>query len=266
MTSDFPRVGKGPEARPGKEDFNPGREWLSFVIPAKEEAAYIQRSLEQLVAARTQGGLDIRLIVVDGASADDTVRRSQLADLVVTDCALAAKSIGHARNVGASRSESELIFHTDADVLIPNLAGFLDGVATAFENPDVIGVTAPVVPYPWDARPLDRVMHKLINLAVRCAIPLGAFLALGECQIVRRDAFIAIGGYDGSIILGEDRDFLQRLAKYGRVVYLSDLRVLHSARRYRKLGYRRVLFDYSREGLALMLGRPSPFQEWTPIR
>jgi hypothetical protein len=83
---------------------------------------------------------------------------------------------------------------------------------------------------------------------------------------VRRSAFEAIGGYDGEIILGEDRDFLQRLARHGRIAYLKDTPVCHSARRYRKLGYRRVLLAYFREGLALISGRPSPFKEWTPVR
>jgi GT2 family glycosyltransferase len=163
-------------------------------------------------------------------------------------------------------SGSELIFHTDADVLIPDLATFLCRIRAVFEDPRVVVATAPVVPYPWEARRLDRLMHALINLAVRSAVPFGAFLALGECQVVRRSAFEAIGGYDGSIVLGEDRDLLQRLARYGRVAYLRDLRVFHSARRYRKLGYRRVLRDYVREGWALATGRPSPFKEWTPVR
>jgi glycosyltransferase involved in cell wall biosynthesis len=241
-------------------------EWLSFVIPTKEEASYIGRTLKQLTAARARDALDIRLIVVDGGSTDSTVERAHLADLVVSDCPLACETIGHARNVGAAMSRSELIFHTDADVLIPDLTAFLRRVEFVFEDTEVAGATVPVVPYPWDARWLDRLMHTLINFAVRCAIPFGAFLALGECQIVRRTAFEAIGGYDGSIVLGEDRDFLQRLARYGRVVYLRDLRVIHSARRYRKLGYRRVLFDYMREGWALLTGRPSPFKEWTPVR
>jgi glycosyltransferase involved in cell wall biosynthesis len=240
--------------------------WLSFVIPTKEEGAYIDQTLRCLSGARERDSLDVSLIVVDGGSVDGTVERSALADLVVTDCPMACESIGHARNVGAAMSRSELIFHTDADVLIPDLAVFLGRVEAAFDDPDVACVTVPVVPYPWDARLLDRFMHALINLAVRCAVPFGAFLALGECQIVRRAAFDAVGGYDGSIALGEDRDFLERIARHGRVAYLSDLRVLHSARRYRKLGYRRVLADYAREGWALLTGRPSPFQEWTPVR
>jgi len=109
-------------------------------------------------------------------------------------------------------------------------------------------------------------MHALINASVRWAVPFGAFLALGECQIVRRSVFEAMGGYDGSIVLGEDRDFLQRLARHGRIAYLRETPVYHSARRYKKLGYRRVLFAYFREGLALISGRPSPFTEWTPVR
>lgn len=254
----------GPSA--GGRDQDTRSPWLSFVIPTKEEAAYIGKTLELLTAARARNSLDFSLIVVDGGSTDGTAECARLADLVVSDCPLASETIGHARNVGAAMSQSELIFHTDADVLVPNLAVFLRRVEHAFRDRDVAGVTVPVVPYPWDARPLDRIMHALINLAVRLAIPLGAFLALGECQIVRRSAFEAIEGYDGSIVLGEDRDFLQRLARYGRIVYLRDLRVLHSARRYRKVGYGRVLFDYTREGWALLTGRPSPFKEWTPVR
>lgn len=241
-------------------------DWLSFVIPVREEEAYIERTLRELTEARAREGLAFEVIVVDGDSADDTVARSKAADLVIVDNVQAAENIGHARNVGAAASDSELIFHTDADVLIPDLGDFLRRIAAAFEEPAVVCVTTPVVPYPWDARMLDRVMHRLINLAVRSAIPFGAFLALGECQIVRRSAFVALGGYDGSIVLGEDRDFLERLADYGKVLYVSDVEVLHSARRYRKLGYRRVLLDYFREGWSLVTGRPSPFKEWTPVR
>jgi glycosyltransferase involved in cell wall biosynthesis len=241
-------------------------EWLAVVIPTREEGAYIQRTLRHMAKARSDHDLDLRLYVVDGNSKDETVKRAKLADIIVTDSTQACESIGQARNVGAALSRSNLIFHTDADVLVPDLPAFLRGVEAAFRNPDVVGATAPVIPYPWEARPLDRLMHKLINLAVRGAIPLGAFLALGECQIVRRSTFEAIGGYDGKIILGEDRDFLQRLARQGRIAYLKDTPVLHSGRRYRKLGYRRVLFAYLREGLALASGRPSPFKEWTPVR
>jgi glycosyltransferase involved in cell wall biosynthesis len=219
-----------------------------------------------LVAARSAYDLDVRLYVVDGGSTDGTVEQATLADVVVTENALACQSIGHARNVGASLSKSDLIFHTDADVLVPNLPAFLHEVDNAFQDSLVVGATAPVIPYPWNGRLLDRVMHKLINLAVRRAIPLGAFLALGECQIVRRSVFEEIGGYNGEIILGEDRDFLQRLARRGRIVYLKETPVFHSARRYRKLGYRRVLFAYFREAISLISGRPSPFDEWTPVR
>ena len=236
------------------------------MIPVREEGAYIGRTLEHLSTERARHGLEFETIVVDGGSADDTVDRSRGADQVIVGDARAAESIGSARNIGAFASDSELIFNTDADVIVPDLGAFLQRVAVAFEDPAVVCVTVPVVPYPWEARRLDLVMHRLINLAVRWAVPFGAFLALGECQIVRRSAFVALGGYDGSIILGEDRDLLQRLARHGRVAYLKDLRVLHSARRYRQLGYRRVLLDYCREGVALATGHPSPFKEWSPVR
>lgn len=123
-------------------------EWLSVVIPVKEEGAYIHRTLEHWVQARSRCGLDVRLYVVDGSSRDDTVEQAGLADVLVTDDVRAWTSIGHARNAGASRSRAELIFHTDADVLVPNLQLFMREVAAAFSDPEVVGVTAPVVAYP----------------------------------------------------------------------------------------------------------------------
>ena len=50
----------------GGGDKSPRSDWLSFVIPVREEGAYIGRTLEHLNAERARHGLEFQTIVVDG--------------------------------------------------------------------------------------------------------------------------------------------------------------------------------------------------------
>lgn len=133
------------ESRAGDRSF-------TVVIPAKNEAAYIGRSLRSLRADREARNLDFHIVVVDCGSSDETVAEaSDFADTLITDCHLASHSIGCARNIGAAATSSEFLFHTDADVLVPDLASLLDRATAVFNDPRVVALTVPVMPYPWDS-------------------------------------------------------------------------------------------------------------------
>jgi glycosyltransferase involved in cell wall biosynthesis len=240
---------------------------FSFVIPAKQEEGYIGHSLEDLVAKRNAACLALEIIVVDGKSTDATVREATgRADKVITDAPLAWEGIAHARNVGAAAATGEFLFHTDADVMVPDLPRLLSRATQAFADPAVVAVTAPVMPYPWDSRWTDRMIHRIANAHFRASYRYGAYFARGECQIVRREAFAAIGGYRGDLISGEDCDLFRRLSRVGKIVYLPDLCVYHSLRRFRGMGYMRVLGIYMREWIWMaVLGR-SFAREWTVVR
>ncbi len=61
-------------------------------------------------------------------------------------------------------------------------------------------------------------------------------MAGGAAQFCRREAFLALGGYDESIYMGEDVDFYWRLSRTARrahrkVCYITDVRVVPSSRR-----------------------------------
>jgi glycosyltransferase involved in cell wall biosynthesis len=240
---------------------------FSFIIPAREEGEYIGRSLSSLAASRDAAGLAIEIVVVDGKSADSTVSEaSKVADQVITDSPMAWESIAHARNVGAAASAGQFLFHTDADVLIPDLPRLLDRAAREFADPVVAAVTVPVMPYPWDSRRIDRVIHRVANAHFRLSFRYGAYFARGECQIVRRESFDMVGGYRGDLISGEDCDLFRRLSKAGRIIYLPDLCVYHSLRRFRGLGYLRVLGVYLREAIWMSLRGRSFAREWQVVR
>jgi hypothetical protein len=62
-------------------------------------------------------------------------------------------------------------------------------------------------------------------------------MAQGATQFCRHDLLLGLNGYDETLFMGEDVDFywrLKRIAKQqnGSVVFIEDLRVVPSARRF----------------------------------
>lgn len=241
---------------------------FTIVIPTRQEVGYIGRSLRQLCEARDQGGPAFDIVVVDGGSTDGTAEEvAGLADRVITERpGHEHTGIARARNVGAAASTSPFLFHTDADVLVPGLGELLVRALQAFADPKVVAVTAPVLPYPWESTRRDRLIHRVANAYFRASIRLGWMFSRGECQIVRRTAFEAIGGYNSNFIAGEDCDLFRRLARIGRVVFIADSCVYHSPRRFRQIGYARVLGIYVREWLWMNIMHRSYVREWPVVR
>jgi glycosyltransferase involved in cell wall biosynthesis len=240
---------------------------FAVVMPTKQESAVVARSLAHLRSVRESSGLVFETIVVDGESGDDTAElAAALADRVIIEPPYAPGAIAHARNTGAAASRAPFIFHTDADVIAPDLPGLLARALRAFEDPAVVAVTAAVMPYPWSATRRDRVFHRAGNAYFRMCARLGVFFARGECQVVRRSAFEAVGGYDVNFVSGEDCDLFQRLHRIGRIVYLRDFSVYHSPRRFHQMGYARVLGIYVREWLWMTILRKSYVEQWQVVR
>jgi GT2 family glycosyltransferase len=109
-------------------------------------------------------------------------------------------------------------------------------------------------------------MHSLINSSVYLSTKVGFIMGRGECQIIRTSSFKKVNGYDESIIVGEDGNLFYRIKKIGKIVYLNNLKVYHSPRRFRKEGYFKVLFQYTREGLFLIFTGHSYLQKWNSCK
>lgn len=236
---------------------------ISIVIPTLNEASVLETSLHALKRL----AIPHEVIVSDGGSTDGTLEiAKRFADKVVTAKPGERQTIAIGRNAGAAVATGDILFHTDADVRIPNPDHFFNEVLEAFENPAVLGVTTRLRIYPEQERIDDRIVHFIFNVSIHGSMLFGSFLAKGECQFVRNDSFKKIGGYSEHIVAGEDGDMFRKLAKIGKIAYLGDLVVYHSPRRFRNQGYMKTLLIYGREGWSLFFRGKSYLSEWKQER
>ena len=203
---------------------------LSVIVPAFNEEAYIARTLASLRAAQEQfesfGGRGVEVVVVDNASSDATASlAASLGARVVPEI---VHNVAKVRNTGARAATHDLLVFLDADTLVP--AELLVRIAEVMRDDNCVGGAVDVLVQPK-------------RLAVRAYVAFWQFagrisgMALGACQFCRREAFTALGGYDETIYMGEDVDFIWRLRgaarRQGRRTrFIHDLRVISSSRRF----------------------------------
>ncbi|MCB0543369.1 MAG: glycosyltransferase [Lewinellaceae bacterium] len=242
---------------------------LSIVIPTKNEGKYIGPTIAQFEPYLEKYKLEI--IISDADSRDETaavVREYQkrLGDRLKFVQSRGKQNIAIGRNLGAAQATGDILFHTDADVRIPRMDRFFTRIFSRFENSGTVAATVPIWVYPEESGLMDKLYHILMNGVIRLSFTAGVYLAKGECQLVRRSVFERIGGYNETIVAGEDCNLFYRLHKEGKVAYFYRLAVHHSPRRFREYGYMRLSFIYLREGLSLLFLRKSYMKEWTPVR
>ncbi len=242
---------------------------ISIIIPTKNEGKYIGPTIGQFEECFEKYGIEI--IISDADSKDETADvvqgyQARFGDRIKFVQSKGKQNIAIGRNLGATQATGDIFFHTDADVRIPDKERFFATVFSRFDQSDVVAATVPIWVYPEESGLMDKLYHILMNAVIRLSFTAGVYLAKGECQLVRRSVFEKIGGYNETIVAGEDCNLFYRLHKEGWVGYFYRLAVHHSPRRFREYGYIRLSLIYLREGLSLLFLRKSYMKEWTPVR
>ncbi len=238
---------------------------ISIIIPTRNEGKYLERTLKQYLPYKKS--LQLEVIVSDGGSIDNTLRIAEkYADKIVRANKRNKQTIAKGRNEGAKVAKGELLFSTDADVIVPDKKIFFKRVREIFKNENVVAATTRVRVYPEEEQLKDKVIHMLNDFTVWLINHIGSFIAKGECQIIRASAFRKLGGYNDKLVMGEDADLFHRLSKLGKIVYMKDLIVYHSPRRFRNQGYLKTYFIYAREFMHLIIKGKSSLKEWPEQR
>jgi glycosyltransferase involved in cell wall biosynthesis len=203
---------------------------VSVIVPTRNSARFLARCLESI---DQQTYRPIELLVVDNYSSDST---RDIAEAFGARVLLAGPERSAQVNRGAAQARGEYIYRVDSDFeLEPTVVD--ECVAAALRGADAVIVHNS--PNPSCGR-LARVRKFEIDFYKYD-------LDQSAARFVRRDLFLAIGGYDEAITAGEDYDFQIRLNMSGCMISFVDAEALHLDEPTSVLPHLRKYYDYGRD-------------------
>jgi glycosyltransferase involved in cell wall biosynthesis len=203
---------------------------VSFVVPAKNEAAYLRDTLESIAALETDYAYEV--IVADGNSTDGT--RAIASEFGATVVEGAGSSIAAGRNRGAERARGEWLAFVDADTRVR--PGYLTGMLGFVEsNGLAAGSSACRMTGPWRAKLMEATINHVFPRLERPVLP-------GFNFFVHREAFREAGGFPE--VSNEDTAFSRRLAREVPTGYHDAVLVESSGRRIADSGLTGTLWHY----------------------
>ncbi len=228
----------------------------SIIIPTYQEGDYIKKTLSTLTGLNESS---VEIIIVDGGSKDNTVDIARrYADKVYR---LNQRGISRAKNYGAERAAGNLLIFLDADVTVPQF--FMKKVYEAFQDGNVVGATCNIMP--TNPRLRELIFFTFYNGLLRFLSKIKPH-SRGEFIAVRREAFMAINGFNENLPCVEDHDLALRLSKLGKFIFIADLTVYETLRRMRKAGFLRTIATWLTDYLSLMLRGKPVSRIWRSIR
>jgi GT2 family glycosyltransferase len=166
---------------------------MSVIVPAYQCARMLSACIDGLNASDLPRSA-WELIVVDDGSTDDTAAVAERSADVVLRVADGPRGPAFARNLGARAARGEVLVFIDADVVVgrSTLRGFADHFAS---EPSVAAIFGAYDDSPADPGVVSQyrnLLHRYVH--ARDAGEAETFWA--GCGAVRRDAFLAVGGFD----------------------------------------------------------------------
>lgn len=185
---------------------------VSVIIPVYNGAATLAEELDALAQQTTRRPFEV--VISDNGSTDNSTEvairsANKFAAFIVVDSGH-VQGVSHARNEGARAARGKKILICDADDVVCPV--WVDTLADGLDRYDAVG----------GAVRLDRLNPpEVVGSQPPLTLGLGkifGFLpyAFGCCLGVRRDALLALGGFDSSYRRGhEEADFAWRLQLAG---------------------------------------------------
>jgi GT2 family glycosyltransferase len=195
---------------------------LTVIIPVYNGQKTIGRCLESLFASTLQ---DFDVIVVDDHSTDESVRIARPFPCVIVETTVNSGAAA-ARNLGAANAVTRLIYFLDADILLEpdTLARTLQALES---HPDACAIMSS---FQKDTvhQNFVSVYKNLLQHYIHQNSNADSTSFCGGFSLIRRDVFLACGGFDPAYRFMEDVDLGYRLKSAGHRIRLDrELQVTH---------------------------------------
>jgi glycosyltransferase involved in cell wall biosynthesis len=198
---------------------------VTVIVPTLNEEAWLPDLLDTL---DRQTRPIHQLIVADADSTDATpdIARARGGHVVQ------GGHPGEGRNEGARHATGDWLLFLDADVRLPAAA-----IEEAFEEMARDGLDSASTWFVPDSDGLFlRFNHWISGVYFRFASKLGWSHSIGAFMLVSKAQHDEIGGFDVSITVAEDQDYVLRLSKIGRYGFMRRPVVEIAARRFEAEG------------------------------
>ena len=199
---------------------------VSVVIPAYNESKYIEIPLKGL---SNQTFKDFEIIVADNNSTDNTIAIARKYGARVIN--VPQQGAVFAYNGGMNEAKGEIIVNIDADTQPPT--NWLETIVNALKPHDVVAVTG-TAQLKTSSKMLDEIWKFLYTLFIGANFLIGKPHVSGFNFAVKKKSFKQVGGMDTRYLMSFEVDLGLRLHKIGKVIFLKNLCVVTSNRRFGK--------------------------------
>ncbi|MEM5799402.1 MAG: glycosyltransferase [Candidatus Aenigmatarchaeota archaeon] len=206
---------------------------ISIVIPTYNEEKYLPKLLTSI---KKQTFKDFEVIVADAFSKDKTREIAKKFGAIVVDGGLPAKG----RNEGAKIAKGKYIYFLDADVRLPK--NFLEKTIDEIEKNKIDLATCYIKPI--SNLEIDKKIHILANMFIKITSRTKKPYAPGFCIIANKKLHKKIKGFNESLRMSEDHDYVRRMIKFGKFKVLESSIIYVSVRRLKKEGRLNLIKKY----------------------
>ena len=227
----------------------PGK--FSVIVPVFNSQRHLKESLDSVMAAVKSYG-NAELIALDNGSTDDSYQILQREYGQAQICSVPGWTIAALRNRGAELASGEYLSFIDSDCVIST--NYFDEALRLFQSVDA-DATGSMCVLPDTANWIERSWHAL---HVRRKDGYVNYLNSGNL-VVKRSAFDQVGGFNASLVTGEDAELAERLRSADFKIYeCQNVRAIH-------LGIPRSIGQFVRRQAWYGQGMLGDLRLWKPL-
>ena len=186
---------------------------VSVVVIGRNEGARLVRCLESIVAMETDG-FAVETLYVDSASTDGSPQRVAALGAKVIEVRPQRPSAALGRNAGWRATGADFVLFLDGDTQLHPL--FVRRALEAMRDPAV----AVVWGHRREAHPEQSSYVRALDLDWIYRAGPGEFC--GGDALMRRDVLEQVGGFDASLIAGEEPELCRRIRAQGHAILHID--------------------------------------------